>query len=369
MKDKQKRIDSIKELLKKVDDKDFNVYFFVIDSKGNPSGSLEYVYSVAYTFKELGYRVAMLHQEENFVGVGDWLGSKYAELPHYNIAKENVEVSNVDYLFVPEYQASILSQVKDLPCKKIGVLTNKAYLTDVMPVTATWAKFGIGDVITNTDGNKKFIETYFPGVRAWRISPCIGNAFRKQVDVLKSPVVNLCVKKPEDVKRIMKTFYWKYPLYNWVSFRDIRGFGHEKLADILNEGFLTVWSDSDTAFGYAALEALRCGSIVLGKIPDEPNDWMVSKDALTPAVVWFDNYDVVVDMIASLVRTWTLDAVPDGITASADSLNERFTADDQKNEVENIFTNNILESRKKDFHIMIAHLESVEEDKEESNEE
>ena len=79
--------------IQKIVDKKNRLFFFVIDTKGNPSGSLEYIYNLALIAKEDGYDVAMLHQEEEFVGVGDWLDEKYTKIEHLNITKDNVQVT------------------------------------------------------------------------------------------------------------------------------------------------------------------------------------------------------------------------------------------------------------------------------------
>ena len=36
---------------------DFNLYFFVVDTKGNPASTLEYIYQTAYVLKEKGYNL------------------------------------------------------------------------------------------------------------------------------------------------------------------------------------------------------------------------------------------------------------------------------------------------------------------------
>ena len=59
-----KTIEKIESCIKKIEDKDFNVFFVVIDSKGTPSGSLAYIYETAKTLKDLGYKVKMLHAEK-----------------------------------------------------------------------------------------------------------------------------------------------------------------------------------------------------------------------------------------------------------------------------------------------------------------
>ena len=69
-----KTIKNLKKELKKLEEKKFKIMFFIYDTKGVPSGSLTYIYQTAYTLKELGYNVQMLHTEKDFVGVGEWLG-------------------------------------------------------------------------------------------------------------------------------------------------------------------------------------------------------------------------------------------------------------------------------------------------------
>ena len=71
-------LNKIKEEIKKSEDKDFNVYFYVIDTKGVPSGSLLYIYKMADILREMGYKVTMLHNEKDFIGIGQWAEKKYA---------------------------------------------------------------------------------------------------------------------------------------------------------------------------------------------------------------------------------------------------------------------------------------------------
>ena len=93
-----KVISNIEKEISKIDKKENRIYFFVIDSKGHPSGSLEYIYNLALILKEEGYDVSMLHTEEEFVGVGAWLDERYANLPHYNVNKGEVGTSPSDLL-------------------------------------------------------------------------------------------------------------------------------------------------------------------------------------------------------------------------------------------------------------------------------
>ena len=53
----------VEESISRLKNKDFNLYFFVIDTKGNPTSTLEYIYQTAYVLKEKGYNVTLLHSQ------------------------------------------------------------------------------------------------------------------------------------------------------------------------------------------------------------------------------------------------------------------------------------------------------------------
>ena len=219
---KEEMIRVVEENIKKMEDKEFNVFFFVIDTKGNPSGSLEYIYRTAMNLKDLGYNVSILHQEEEFVGVGDWLGEAFAELPHHNIEKENIEIAASDFLFIPEILSSVMSQTKTLPCKRIIILQNHNFLADFMPVGVTPFDLNINEMITTTKALKDLADSYFPGIRTHIVRPYISPMFRNN-DTPKKLIINVVSRSQDDINRIVKPFYWKYPVYKWVSFRDLRG--------------------------------------------------------------------------------------------------------------------------------------------------
>jgi len=348
MTDKEIRLENIKKEIEKMNKKDFNVYFFVMDTKGNPSGSLTYIYQTAYELKEMGYNVTMIHQEKEFIGVEDWLGEKYASLPHKNIEQENVEITPADFLFVPEIYANVMSQTKNLPCKKVVIFQNQNYLTSTIPIGVTWMDMNIKDAVVNTKANENLVHKYFPGIKTWRVSPLISPCFRKSQEPQKL-IVNVVSKNQTDIDKILKPFYWLYPIYKWVSFRDLRGLPQETLAEALNTGALTIWMDDETDFGYTLLEALRSGCVVMAKTPDNPTDWMVKDGKLIDGPIWFNNIHDTYDMIASIIRTWTLDEIPEEVYNACDKTADLYNKESHKQEITDAFINGIFESRKNEL--------------------
>ena len=364
-KKEEKALKRVQAEIKKIDKKENNVFFFILDTKGNPSGSLEYIYKLAMIAKNDGYKVAMLYQsadkDDKFVGVKDWLGEDYANIPHYDIASDDVEITPSDILFIPEIFANVMNQTKKLPCKRIAILQNYDYLVEQMPFAAQWGDFGILDAITNTEHNAELLKDIFPYVKTKVITPYIDKMFGTTIKP-KKMIVNIVASDQEDINRIIKPFYWKYPSFKWVSFRDLRGFSKEQFAESLRDAAITIWIDDKTSFGYSALEAMKSGSIVIAKIPEDPLKWMNedSEDKvgkLRNCCIWFDDFHEVQRAIASVVRSWITDKVPSTLFDEAKKVNELYPFETTKKEFSE-YLNGIIENRKKEMEQLVNVVES-----------
>ena len=348
-------ISRIESEIEKIDNRESNIYFFVIDTKGNPSGSLEYIYKLAYLLKESGFNVSMLYQEaEEFVGVGDWLDEKYSSLPHYNIEGDDVAVSASDVLFIPEIFSNIMMQTKKLPCKRVAIMQNFDFVLEQMPISSQWGDLGIMESICNTEINAELIKSIFPYVKTTVIDPYVDSKFGT-TDAPKNLIINIVAKDQRDVNRIIKPFYWKYPMFKWVSFRDLRGFPQDMYAQLLREGAITVWSDTETNFGYSALEAMKSGSLVLAKVTENTQKWMTEGDTLSNCCVWFDSFSELHKMLASVVRAWITDQVPNEIAEASKKQTEMYSVEQTKEQITN-YVINVLENRKSEMLSLITHI-------------
>ena len=358
---KEEMIKKVEENVEKLGNKDFNVYFFVLDTKGNPSGSLEYIYGTALTLFKMGYNVTMIHQEKDFVGVGEWLGSEYNEIPHKNVETENVEIGPCDFLFITEIFANVMGQTKTLPCKRVIIMQNYNHLCEFMPVGITPFDLNINEIITTTETQKKIAEDYFPGIRTHIVAPAIKNIFRP-LNAPQKLIINVVAKNQSDINRIVKPFYWKFPIYKWVSFRDLRGLAQNVYADALREAALTIWVDDKTNFGYTALETMRCGSILLAKVPEKLTDWNLEETEdghkLTDSCIWFDDIDSLPEMIASIVRTWTLDEIPEDVYEGQKSFDGIYTKEQQEKDIKDVYVDGLFARRKKEFEEVLTQMKN-----------
>lgn len=370
----QEVIKRIENEISKLNNKEFTLFFFTIDSKNVPSGSLVYTYELALSMQKLGYNVKMLYQVENelserqirkqkergtynpgdeqvFCGVGDWMGEEYGQLEHINISKKDSwQVAPSDFLFIPEAFASLMSQtyIHKIPCKRYVLLQNFDYVTEFIPFGMQWLNFGIRDCVAISELQANLIKDVMPYVKTDIIKPYIPEYFRKSVKPAKL-IVNIISKRQTDAYKIIKLFKWKYPIYEFVTFADLRNMPRNYYAESLQEGAITIWLDDETPFGYGALEAMRCNNIVVGKIPDRIQEWMLDEDGnIIDNAIWFNNLDELPDILAKVIGSWMQDNIPSIIYENMEKTNKLYTKEEWDVNVES-FVNNIIEERTKEL--------------------
>ena len=353
---KEKILANIRKEMERIDKKENKVFFFVIDTKGVPSGSLEYIYNLALIAKDEGYDVTMLHTEDEFVGVNDWLGEEYSSLPHVNVNSGEISTSPSDVLFIPEIYSQVMNQTKGLPCKRVAILQNYDFVVEQMPFAAQWGDFGIMEGITNSDYQAKELNESFPYVKLTKVTPFVSKIFG-QTNEPKKMIVNIIARDQSDIKRAVKPFYWKYPMLKWVSFRELRDQPKEKFAAMLREAAVTIVIDEDASFCYSAVEAMKSGSIVVCKVPKGSLEWAEGENgALRNCCVWFSDFDTLHKQIASIVRSWITDKVPNVLAEEAEKVYSEYTEERTRKEFAE-YLGKVLARRRSEMEELIKQVE------------
>ena len=242
-----------------------------------------------------------------------------------------------------------MSQTKNLPCKRVAILSNMNYLTEVIPVGVTWPNMGINEVVTTSKSYEATINDYFPDVRSHVVSPFIPEVFKKN-DKPKNLIINCICKEPSDINKIIKPFFWKYPVYKWISFRDLRGLPQDVFAEALKDSALTIWFEYDTSFGLSLTESIKCGCLTFAKVPDNICDWMIDdKNTLNRAAIWFEDIQNLPNMIASVVRSWLIDDIPAEIDEEAGKFAGLYTKEEHVRQVEEVYINGLFSERQKEL--------------------
>jgi len=344
----EERIGKLQTELEKLNKKENKILFWIMDAKDNPSGSVGNIYVMAYMLKELGYNVAMLYQNDDndeFVGVSGFIGEKYMTIPHYNIKNDKVTINASDILIIPEIFSNLMEQTKNMPCKRIVFCQNFNFIPEIMPIGVEWGQKNILDVITTSESQKRLLMEIMPYLKIKIIEPSIAPYFYKPQSTERNLQVAIVARDRSDVNKIAKLFYLKYPLFKFLTFKHLNGLNQELFAEEIRNSVACVWVDRETNFGFAPIEAMKCGTIVIGVIPDEPTDWMLSdtKKEMTDGIIWVSNLNKIHTAIVSVVSSWMEDKVPNNFSENMSKFDNLFTREQQKEKVQTVFDQYIEE--------------------------
>ena len=362
----------IENAIKNLDTMESTLFFFVSDSKNVPNSNTLYIYQMAKTLQDLGYKVAMLYQLNNeytkgeidrltrlgkpvdptkiFEGVGEWLGEKYSSIEHINISDNKWVVSPSDFLFIPEVFSSLMKETfdKSVPCKRYVILQNFRYISDFIPFGDQWINYGITNAIVSTEKQSELITSVFPYVKTRVLNPYIQENMCEPLKA-KKLIVNIAAPRNSYIEHIIKTFYWKYPALQFVTFRTLRNLPTEKYAEFLKEGCITVWYDPETQFGYSALDAMACGNIVIGKLPETVPEWMVGEDGnFLDNGIWYNDINDIPDLLAKVIGSWMRDEIPEEIGVEMKKTVQNYTYNKWKDNLKEI-VEEMFAKRKEEF--------------------
>ena len=365
----EEQISQLKTVIDKLETKDFNLYFFTLDTKGNPTAGIANIYEHVKVLNELGYKAAILHEkndyklrgDENGNGVGDWLGEEYTQLPHISIEGQDLQISPADFIIIPEIFSNIMDQVKAFPCKKIVLSQSYDYLLELLPVGKRWdLDYGFTDVITTSQKQSDYVKALFPSIRTHIVPVSIPTYF-KDSDKPKKPIIAIHTRNQGDAAKLAKSFYLQFPIYKWVTFKELRGLSREKFASQLSEACLAVWIDDVSGFGTFPLEAIQSNTPVIGKMPNMVPEWMETMDAdgnpyINNNGVWTNTTINIPELIATYMKVWLEDSVPQDLINGMATTKDMYTPEKQKTAMDSVYEN-LVYTRTNELKITLERLE------------
>lgn len=345
------QLEKIKESIEKIENKDFGIYFFTIDTKGNPTAGVATIYEHVKKLRELGYNANILHdkndyklrEDEEGMGIAEWLGEEYANLPHVSIESQKLQVGPSDFVVIPEAFASIIKQTVSFPCKRIVFLQSYEYIFEMLEIGEGWEQFGITDVITTNKSLSEYAQSVFRGLRTDIIPVGIPEYFKNSTEP-KIPTIAMSARDKRELLKIVKIFYQKYPHYRFVTFRDMSGLPREMFAKELSKSFVSVWIDELSSFGTFPLESMRTKTPVIGKIPRMVPEWMGSVDQkgnlnLNDNGIWTPNLNSIPDIIATMVGLYLEDAIPENILNGMSEWGNKYSTEESDKILSEVYKN------------------------------
>ncbi len=366
----EEQTNQIKVVLENLENKNFKLYFFTLDTKGNPTAGIANIYEHVMLLNELGYNAAILHEkndyklkgDDNGNGITEWLGEEYAALPHVSIEAQQLNVTPADFIIIPEIFANIMDQVKAFPCKKIVFSQSYDYLLELLGIGKRWnTDYGFNDVITTSKKQAQYLTNLFPSIKTHVVPVSIPSYF-KPYDKPKMPIVSILTRNPSDAAKIAKSFYLQFPIYKWITFKDLRGLPRQQFASELSKSCLGVWIDDSAGFGTFPLEAIETNTPIIGKIPNLIPEWMETNDEAGNLIirnngVWTNTTINIPELIATYLKVWLEDSVPNDLLTGIKESQGQYTPEKQKTILADVYFG-LIENRKVELNNMLSSLET-----------
>ena len=339
--------------IKSMENKDFSVYFFVMDTKGNPTAGMANIYKHAKILTELGYGAKILHEKNDYTKVDTWLGKDYSELPHVSIESQELKVTAKDFVIIPEIFGNVMEQIANLPCKKMVMSQAYDYVLEMLMPGKRWADYGINDCITTTEKQATYLKNLMGVNLKTYIVPVSIPKFFKPNEKPTKPIIAIYTRDQRDTVKIFKSFYLKYPHLKWFTFRDMRNMPTEQFAKNLSECCISVWVDDISGFGTFPLESMKCNIPVLGKVPNMLPEWMEEKNGL-----WTHDFNAIPDILANYVQAWLEDSAPSELYEKMGETSKKYTEEEQKEKVLEVYQD-IFNERINEFKNRYTELQEV----------
>jgi hypothetical protein len=351
----KENISKLEASIEKLKNKESRIYFLVQDTKGHAKASVAHIYNMALVLKENGFNPVILHEANDYVGVGEWLGSEYMDqIPHKSLQNQNLEVSPDDFLVIPELYGFVMNQVTKLPCGKIVLCQAYDHIFETLQPGQTWGQLGFHKCITTSEFQKEYITNLMRTASVDIIEPVISDEFIAQRMPAK-PIVAIHTREPRDAANIIKSFYIKFPQYRWITFRDMRGLSTKDFANELQHAFLSVWVDETSGYGTFPLESMKSGVPVLGVVPNVMPHWMSEENGF-----WISNKVQIVDFIADILQNWLEDNINEEVYSEMKkTVDERNNKENFKTSVVDMF-GSYLQIRLESFSDQLEKLKETE---------
>jgi hypothetical protein len=339
----QNRILKLEQSIENLKSKKARIYLFVQDTKGNPKGGVRYIYQMGMSLKNQGYNPIILHEKPEYVGVAEWLGPEYMELPHMPIEGQNLEISPEDFLIIPEIFGFIMEQVKDLPCAKIVLCQAYDHMMETLQPGFGWGNYGFYKCITTSEFQKEYVSSVMRNISIDVLPPYISETFKK-TELTQKPIVAVHSREQRKTLNFIKTFYLKFPQYRWVTFRDMRGLTEKEFANSLQDCFLSVWIDDTSAYGTFPLESMKCGVPCIGKLPSLFPHWLNEENG-----IWITEEPKLADFAADFIQNWLEDNISPELYNGMDKTIESLPTEDTFNSTINELFTDYLGKREVSF--------------------
>lgn len=346
----QEKIDRIKAAVGRLEKKESKFMFCVPDIE-NPTAAIYEIYFHATVVKKMGFKTVILTEKED-QEAPKFIEKELTDLEHHSMTKNKLTVSPDDIMVIPEVFSNIMEQTKQLPCKRVGLLQSVDYMLNALVPGTNWNSFGINDIITTSKTLEEFVQSFY-GKNTFNIkSYNVGlPSYFKRTKEPQKPVISIVGRNPNEISKLVKLFFTRYPQYSWVTFDPMltkskppQPMRRKDFADRLRGNFAAVWVDRIASLGTFPLECMASGTIPICLKPDITPEYILERDEKGEATkivegagVWTDNFYDLPVLIGEVILKYLDDSIDDSLYASMEAIASKYTQDNSEKELSDVY--------------------------------
>ena len=224
------------------------------------------------------------------------------------------------------------------PCKRIVLAQSWLYILAGMKNGQIWQNFGINYVVSVSDFISQYISAVMPGIQIKPLKQGINRDIFYKPEKLsdKLPLIGYQRGRgPESemkVHNIIKMFYAANPHMRWMRFIELGGMSRDEFAERLRDCAFVLYTDEIAGFGTLPLEAMACGTHVIGYNAPGGREYVTADNAF-----WGRNGDVfeLAELLGIAVEKWVSGEIDltEGIQENYEKTLENYTVEGEKERV------------------------------------
>jgi hypothetical protein len=298
----------------------FKMLFFVPETKGIQSGAVIEIYNQAAVMRRQGFDAYVLAERRDYQ-VPDYLDQNLQALPHLYAEGVTFPVAPEDWLIIPEFFTPLMEQTKKLSCTRVVLAQSFDYTITSNLGGMTWKNYGMEYVLATSERMKTFIEEWHGPLYDIQTYQVGVPEYFKPAE-FKRPVIAFFSRNADDIKRVSKLFYYKFPHLQWVVFEDLRCGSRTDFAKKIGEAEICLFLDRIAAFGQPPLEAMKSDTVVVALAPDIIPEYMEK-----PAGLWTQDYYQVPMLLGQAMEAIVEDKFPANIRETMKEVAQHYTQD------------------------------------------
>jgi len=371
-------IEKINKIQKSLDNlkNKHNKFLFVMPDVKTPNASMYEIYFHATIVKKMGYHVLILTDNVEYE-IPKWVDKELTEFEHIPMSDNKLSVSPEDIMVIPEIYSNVMEQTKDLPCLRIGLLQSVDYMMNALIPGMDWSRFNVRDIITTSKEVRNLMNTYFVNKFNIKIyNPGIPDYFKSN-DKPKKPIISIIGRNPNEISKVVKLFYAKYPQYSWVTFDPMltkskppQPMRRKDFAERLKENFAAVWVDRISSFGTFPLECMKSGVIPISLKPDITPEYLYIRDEKTDeptgykenSGVWTEDFYDIPNLIGEVLIKYLDDTIGDDLYQGMSEISNEYSQENAEKNLIDIYTSYIVD-RERMFENALPKINEKEEEK------